>query len=50
MAADVEAIATQALAAIDNGRQIAPFSSRAPLSLDDAYRVTAAMQIGRAHV
>jgi 2-oxo-3-hexenedioate decarboxylase len=42
--ADIAALATEALAAIDHGRQIAPFSSRAPLSLDDAYRATAAMR------
>ena len=40
---DVAAIAAEALAALDTGRQIAPFSSRlAAFELDDAYRVTAA--------
>jgi 2-keto-4-pentenoate hydratase len=40
---DVAEIATEALAALDSGRQIAPFSSRlAAFELDDAYRVTAA--------
>ena len=47
MAADVAAIAGEALAAIDNGRQIAPFSSRGTLSLDEAYRVTAAIRRAR---
>jgi 2-keto-4-pentenoate hydratase len=45
MAADVETIAGEALAAIDNGRQIASFSARhAGFTLDDAYDVTAAMR------
>ena len=44
MAADIAAIAGEALAAIDRARQIASFSSRGELSLDDAYRVTAAMR------
>ena len=44
LARDIEAVATQALAAIDRGRQIAPFASRGTLSLDDAYNVTAAMR------
>jgi len=48
MAADVEAIANEALAAIDNGRQIASFSVRhSDFSLDDAYNVTAAMRATR---
>lgn len=39
----VSRIAAEALAALDGGRQIAPFSSRlAAFELDDAYRVTAA--------
>src|SRR5262249_17958927 len=39
---DHEAIATEALAAMDRARQIAPFSVRYPgLSLDDAYRISA---------
>src|SRR5215470_19529033 len=39
---DHEAIATEALAAMDGARQIAPFSVRYPgLSLDDAYRISA---------
>ena len=45
MAADVAAIAGEALAAIDGGRQLAPFSARYPgFELDDGYRVTAAMR------
>ena len=40
---DVPAIAAEALAALDRGRRIPPFSSRPHgLDLDDAYRVTAA--------
>src|SRR5215472_3630903 len=39
---DHEAIAAEALAAMDGARQIAPFSARYPgLSLDDAYRISA---------
>src|SRR5499425_242325 len=39
---DHEAIAIEALAAMDGARQIAPFSVRYPgLSLDDAYRISA---------
>jgi 2-oxo-3-hexenedioate decarboxylase len=39
---DHEAIATEALAAMDGARQIVPFSVRYPgLSLDDAYRISA---------
>jgi 2-oxo-3-hexenedioate decarboxylase len=39
---ELQAIAAEALAALDTGRQIQPFSSRiSPFSLDDAYRVTA---------
>ncbi len=45
MAADVDAIAAEALASLDGERQIASFSARLPdLTLDDAYRVTAAMR------
>jgi hypothetical protein len=37
-----EAIAAEALAAIDDARQIAPFSAHYPgLTLDDAYRISA---------
>jgi 2-oxo-3-hexenedioate decarboxylase len=39
---DHEAIAAEALAALDDARQIAPFSGRYPgLTLDDAYRISA---------
>jgi hypothetical protein len=39
---DHEAIAAEALVAIDDARQITPFSARYPsLTLDDAYRVSA---------
>src|SRR6187431_3133880 len=39
---DYEAIAAEALAAMDGARQIAPFSARYPgLTLEDAYRVLA---------
>jgi 2-oxo-3-hexenedioate decarboxylase len=39
---DHEAIAAEALAAMDDARQIAPFSARYPgLTLDDAYRISA---------
>ena len=42
---DVAAVAAEALAALDAGRQIAPFSSRlAAFDFDDAYRVTAAVR------
>src|SRR5262245_59032861 len=42
---DVAEIAAEALAALDSGRQIAPFSSRlAGFEIDDAYRVTAAVR------
>ena len=42
---ELQAIAVEALAALDTGRQIEPFSSRtSSLSLDDAYRVTAAVR------
>ena len=39
---ELQAIAAEALAALDTGRQIQPFSSQSSsFSLDDAYRVTA---------
>jgi 2-oxo-3-hexenedioate decarboxylase len=39
---DHETIAAEALAAMDDARQIAPFSTRYPdLTLDDAYRISA---------
>jgi 2-oxo-3-hexenedioate decarboxylase len=42
---EVQAIAVEALAALDTGRQIKPFSSRtSSFNLDDAYRVTAAVR------
>ena len=42
---DVAAVAAEALAALDAGRQIAPFSTRlAAFDFDDAYRVTAAVR------
>src|SRR5215208_6221994 len=42
---DVPVIAAEAFGVLDTGRQIAPFSSRLPtFSLDDAYRVTAAVR------
>jgi 2-keto-4-pentenoate hydratase len=42
---DVQAVAAEAFAALDTGRQIEPFSSRlSSFSLDDAYRVTAAVR------
>jgi 2-keto-4-pentenoate hydratase len=42
---DVPVIAAEAFSVLDTGRQIAPFSSRLPaFSLDDAYRVTAAVR------
>ena len=45
MILNIEAIANEALAAIDSGRQIASFSARnAGFTLDDAYNVTAAMR------
>ena len=41
---DVPVIAAEAFDVLDTGRQIAPFSSQLPdFSLDDAYRVTAAV-------
>src|SRR5215468_9646768 len=41
-APDHEAIAAEALAAMDGARQIAPFSERYPgLSIEDAYRIAA---------
>ena len=42
---DVPVIAAEAFGVLDTGRQIAPFSSCHPaFSLDDAYRVTAAVR------
>ena len=42
---ELQAIAVEALAALDTGRQIPPFSSRtSSFNLDDAYRVTAAVR------
>jgi 2-oxo-3-hexenedioate decarboxylase len=42
---DIQAIASEAFALLDTGRQVAPFSSRLPaLDLDQAYRVTAAVR------
>jgi 2-oxo-3-hexenedioate decarboxylase len=42
---DIPVIAAEAFGVLDTGRQIAPFSSRHPVfSLDDAYRVTAAVR------
>ncbi|MDQ3227887.1 MAG: fumarylacetoacetate hydrolase family protein [Chloroflexota bacterium] len=42
---DVEAIASEAFATLNTGRQISPFSSRFPgFDLDDGYRVTAAVK------
>jgi 2-oxo-3-hexenedioate decarboxylase len=42
---EVARVAAEALAALDNSRQIAPFSSRlSAFELDDAYRVTAAVR------
>jgi 2-oxo-3-hexenedioate decarboxylase len=39
---DHEAIAAEALAAMDDARQIVPFSARYPgITLDDAYRISA---------
>ena len=42
---ELRAIAVEALAVLDTGRQIEPFSSRlSSFNLDDAYRVTAAVR------
>ena len=42
---ELQAIAVEALAALDTGRQIQPFSSRtSSFNLDDAYRVTATVR------
>jgi hypothetical protein len=48
---ELQAIAVEALAALDTGRQIQPFSSRtSSFNLNDAYRVTAAVRkIREAH-
>ena len=48
MADAVEAIAAEAFALLGSGRQATPFSTRHPgFSLDDAYRVTAAVRTKR---
>ncbi len=45
MTADIQAIAADAFAVLNTGRQIPPFSSRFPaFDLDDAYRVTASVR------
>ena len=42
---DIQAVAAEAFATLDTGRQIEPFSSRlSSFNLDDAYRVTAAVR------
>ena len=41
---DIAAIASETLAALDSGRQIPPFSTRGAITLDDAYRISAAMR------
>ena len=42
---DVQAVAAEAFAALETGRQIELFSSRlSSFNLDDAYRVTAAVR------
>src|SRR5690349_15234212 len=42
---DIQAVAVEAIAALDGGHQIKPFSSRlSSFNLDDAYRVTAAVR------
>src|SRR5258708_1933159 len=42
---DIQAVAAEALAALDSGNQIAPFSVRlSAFGLEDAYRVTAALR------
>src|SRR3712207_463635 len=42
---DLQAVAAEAFAVLNTGRQITPFSSRlAHFDLDDAYRVTAAVR------
>ena len=46
---DIDAVAAEILATFGTGRQIAPFTSRpAGLSVDDAYRVSAALDAMRA--
>ena len=43
--AELEAIAAEAFAALETGRQILPFSTRiSGFDLEDAYRVTAAIR------
>src|SRR5262245_10865413 len=45
---NIEAIANEALAAIDHSRQLVSFSARHPdFTLDEAYRITAAMRATR---
>jgi 2-oxo-3-hexenedioate decarboxylase len=42
---DIQAVAAEAFATLDTGRQIEPFSSRlSSFNIDDAYRVTAAVR------
>ena len=42
---ELQAIGAEALAALDTGHQISPFSARlSAFDLDDAYRVTAAIR------
>jgi 2-oxo-3-hexenedioate decarboxylase len=42
---NIQAVAAEAFATLDTGRQIEPFSSRlSSFNLDDAYRVTAAVR------
>ena len=42
---NLQAVAAEAFAVLDTGRQIPPFSGRFPhFDLDDAYRVTAAVR------
>ena len=42
---DIQAVAAEAFATLDTGRQIEPFSSRlSSFNLDDAYLVTAAVR------
>jgi hypothetical protein len=47
---DIQGVAAEAVATLDTGRQIEPFSSRiSSFSLDDAYRVTAQSRLNRYH-
>ena len=42
---ELQAVAAEAFATLDTGRQVEPFSSRlSSFNLDDAYRVTAAVR------